>query len=59
MGYREILSHYYTGCEHFHFRQLRRWVLWLAAQPVPLVSSGKLQRNARKTFSNHAGFGIL
>ena len=47
------------GCEHFHFRQLRRWVLWLAAQPVPLVSSGKLQRNARKTFSNHAGFGIL
>ena len=31
----------------------------LAAQPVPLVSSGKLQRNARKTFSNHAGFGIL
>ena len=29
------------GCERFRFRQLRRWVLWLAAQPVPLVSSGK------------------
>ena len=46
-------------CGYFCFRQLRRWVLWLAAQTVPLVNSGNRQRNPAKTFSNRAGFGIL
>ena len=60
MGYREILRHYYTGVS-ISTSGSSGAVGSLTG--CTACSTGKqwktAKRNARKTFSNHAGFGIL